>query len=79
MLAEICQKTIPGQNFPLKLMRYLVSDLNYGGKLTNQEDQIILRTQVKAFINMRVFEDATIANRSKLNRAYSMLDEFIPG
>lgn len=38
MLAEICQKIRPGQNFPLKLMRYLVADLNYGGKLTNPED-----------------------------------------
>lgn len=75
MLAEICQKIKPGQNFPLKLMRYLVSDLNYGGKLTNKEDTNILRTQVKAFINMRVFEDATQGNRSKYSRAYSMLDE----
>jgi hypothetical protein len=43
MLAEICQKVAPGQNFPMKLMRYLVSDLNYGGKLTDQGDQILLR------------------------------------
>lgn len=79
MLGEICQKIKPGQNFPLKLMRYLVSDLNYGGKLTNKEDARILRTQVKTFINMRVFEDATLGNRSKYSRAYSMLDEHQPG
>lgn len=62
-------------------MRYLVSDLNYGGKLTNSEDHRILRNQVKSFINMRVFEDtsATVANRSKYERAMSLLDEYIPG
>lgn len=38
MLGEICQKINKGQNFPLKLMRYLVGVLNYGGKLTNKED-----------------------------------------
>ena len=38
MLAEICMETHPGQSFPFKLMRYLVADLNYGGKLTNSED-----------------------------------------
>ena len=81
MLSEVCMKTHPGQNFPLKLMRYLVSDLNYGGKLTNSEDHRILRNQVKSFINMRVFEDtsATVANRSKYERAMSLLDEYIPG
>jgi len=42
MLSEICQKVKPGMNFPLKLMRYLISELNYGGKLTNQDDQNLL-------------------------------------
>lgn len=74
-------RTHPGQNFPLKLLRYLVADLNYGGKLTNNEDHRILRNQVKTFLEMRVFEDTsqTIANRSKYERAVSVLDEYIPG
>ena len=37
-LKEICEKIKPYQKFPLKLVRYLVSQLNYGGKLTNRED-----------------------------------------
>ena len=38
MLAEICGKLKPGENFPLRLMRYLVSHINYGGKLNHPED-----------------------------------------
>ena len=56
-------------------MRYLVGVLNYGGKLTTREDQLILSNQVKTFINMRVFEDATVGNRSKYARANALLDE----
>jgi len=38
MLAEVCQNLNSSQSFPLKLMRYLVGTLNYGGKLTQKED-----------------------------------------
>jgi len=37
MLAELCNKQKLNV-FPIKLLRYIVSVLNYGGKLTHQED-----------------------------------------
>ena len=41
--------------FPEKLLQYLVAELNYGGKLTNMDDQNILNETVKTFINQKVF------------------------
>ena len=40
-------------------MRYLVGDLNYGGKLTNKEDKRILTHQVKTFIHRRVYDNSS--------------------
>ena len=43
MLAEMCQyQHIPGK-IPLKLLRYVIGVLNYGGKVTYREDFSILK------------------------------------
>lgn len=55
-------------------MRYIVGVLNYGGKLTHQEDQSILIRQVKTFLHRRVFEDAG-RPASMYERAVAMLDD----
>ena len=61
MLAEVARKTATGQQLPLQLLRYLVGDLNYGGKLTNKEDKRILTHQVKTFIHRRVYDNSSNA------------------
>ena len=74
MLGEICNNLKSTQGFPIHLLRYLVGVLNYGGKLTQKEDQTILDAQIKTFINNRVFEDGT-PNTTRYAKATSMLDE----
>ena len=57
MLSEMCNSldTEVETKFPEKLLQYLVAELNYGGKLTNMDDQNILNETVKTFINQKVF------------------------
>ena len=57
MLIEIASKLKPKQNFPLNLLRYLVTELNYGGKLTDKTDNSVLNEIVKSFIHPRVIYD----------------------
>ena len=40
MLSEMCNSldVEPGTKFPEKLLQYLIGELNYGGKLTNDDD-----------------------------------------
>ena len=58
MLSEMCNAldTEIGAKFPEKLLQYLIAELNYGGKLTNQDDQMILDETVKTFVSTKVFE-----------------------
>jgi len=76
MLAEMCQNQQLAGHIPLKLLRYIVGVINYGGKLTHQEDQSILNRQVKTFLNNQVFAD-TSKGASLYERAMSMLDETV--
>ena len=36
---------------PMQMVQYLIGELNYGGKLINQEDKDILTHTVRHFIN----------------------------
>ena len=63
MLGDMCQNAQIIGHIPIKLLRYIVSELNYGGKLTHKDDQSILSHQVKTFINRRVFDETTRSNR----------------
>ena len=56
MLAEICNPLPNKGNFPDHLMQYLVGTLNYGGKITSDEDQQVLTRIVNTFINREVHE-----------------------
>ena len=59
MLSEMCNSLdpLPGAKFPEKLLQYLVAELNYGGKLTNSDDQSILNETVKTFITSKTYEN----------------------
>ena len=72
ILATMCKnQKVPGR-LPLKLLRYVVGILNYGGKLTHKEDQSILSTQIKTFITKEVLIDNDKATLYK--RAATMLN-----
>lgn len=45
----------------MHLLQYLIGDLNYGGKLINQEDKDILNETVKHFINEDVVKKSGLA------------------
>lgn len=49
MLEEVCENSTG--HLPMQLIQYLIGDLNYGGKLINQEDKDILNKTVAHFIN----------------------------
>ena len=53
MLQELQAKTKPKDKFPIKLLRYLVIELIYGGKLTDKLDHNIMRSIVKNFVHNR--------------------------
>ena len=42
------------EKFPDQLLQYLIGTLNYGGKITDKEDQLVLDQIVKTFINEKV-------------------------
>lgn len=77
MLSEMCNNldTEIETKFPEKLLQYLVAELNYGGKLTNNDDQNILNETVKTFINSKVFEQPSMNTDIKvpdhMKRAFS--------
>ena len=54
MLADICNPLQFHEPFPDRLMQYLVSTLNYGGKITDDEDQRVLNQIASTFINSSV-------------------------
>ena len=55
-LEEVCNLTPQEQPLPMQLIQYLISDLNYGGKLINQEDKDILTETVRHFICQSVVD-----------------------
>lgn len=56
-LAETCKTLSHKEKFPDQLLQYLIGTLNYGGKITDDEDQNVLDQIVKTFINHRVHTD----------------------
>lgn len=54
----------------MHLLQYLIGDLNYGGKLINQEDKDILNETVKHFINEDVVKKSGLAAPSSQQRSW---------
>lgn len=51
VLEEVCSQTNTTTPLPMTLIQYLIGELNYGGKIINDEDKVILHNTVKHFIN----------------------------
>jgi dynein heavy chain, axonemal len=45
------------QKLPFEALKYLIAECNYGGRVTDQNDRILLNTILEFFFNEEVVED----------------------
>lgn len=42
---------------PFKVINYLGADINYGGRVTNDKDKILIREIIQTYIRVEALED----------------------
>lgn len=55
-LVGIMRRTGENDNVPFDLLRYLIGDLNYGGRISKKEDQFKLHELLRTFISKRTID-----------------------